>query len=51
MARAKKLPIFERYSPDGRLLGYQVKIRRKGWPSVTRQFDKLEDARQRRWPW
>lgn len=46
MARAKKLPIFERYAPDGRLLGYQVKIRRKGWPAVTRQFDKMDDARR-----
>jgi hypothetical protein len=46
MARAKKLPIFERFGPDGRLLGYQVKIRCKGWPAVTRQFDKMDDARR-----
>jgi len=46
MARAKKLPIFERYAPDGRHLGYQVRIRRKGWPAVARQFDRLEEARR-----
>jgi len=46
MARAKKLPIFGRYAPGGRLLGYQVKIRRKGWPAVARQFDKMDDARR-----
>ncbi len=45
MARAPKLPIFERRSDDGRLMGYQVKIRKKGWPAVVRQYDKLADAR------
>ena len=37
MARGK-LPIYERRSDDGRLLGFQVKIRRKGWPAVIKQF-------------
>ena len=43
MARGK-LPIFDRYAEDGRLLGYQVKIRKRGWPAVTRQFDRKADA-------
>ncbi len=43
MARGK-LPIFERRSTDGRLLGYQVKIRKKGYPTVARQFDRMADA-------
>lgn len=43
MARGQ-LPIFERRSEDGRLMGYQVKIRKKGFPSVSRQFDRLVDA-------
>lgn len=38
------LPIFERRSEDGRLMGYQVKIRKKGFPSVSRQFDRFADA-------
>jgi integrase len=37
MARGK-LPIYERRADDGRLLGYQVKIRRKGWQPVIKQF-------------
>lgn len=41
----KSLPIFERRRPDdGALLGYQVRIRKKGWPSVSKQFDRLVDA-------
>lgn len=41
----KSLPIFERRRPsDGALLGYQVKIRKKGWPAVSQQFDRLADA-------
>lgn len=43
MARGK-LPIFERLSADGRLLGYQVKVRKAGFPSVSRQFDRKADA-------
>ena len=43
MARGK-LPIFERKSKDGRLLGYQVKIRRVGYQTVSQQFDRLADA-------
>ena len=43
MARGK-LPIFERVSADGRLLGYQVKVRKAGFPSVSRQFDRKADA-------
>lgn len=43
MARGK-LPIFERKSSDGRLLGYQVKIRKVGYPPITKQFDRLVDA-------
>ena len=43
MARGQ-LPIFERRAADGRLMGYQVKIRKAGFPTVSRQFDKLTDA-------
>ena len=43
MARGK-LPIFERVADDGRLMGYQVKIRKVGFPPVSRQFDKKADA-------
>lgn len=43
MARGK-LPIFERRADDGRLMGYQVKIRKQGFPTVNRQFDKLAEA-------
>ena len=43
MARGK-LPIFPRYAADGRLLGYQVKIRRTGQPHIAKQFDTLADA-------
>jgi len=39
-----KLPIYERLAEDGRLMGYQVKIRKQGFPSITRQFDRLADA-------
>ena len=42
----KKLPIFERYSADGRLLGYQVKIRKAGFPPVTKQCDLLAEAQR-----
>ncbi len=49
MARAKKLPIFERYASDGRFLGYRVRIRQqiKGQEPVQiqRQFDRIDDAR------
>lgn len=43
MARGK-LPIFDRHADDGRLMGYQVKIRKRGYASVTKQYDKLADA-------
>ena len=43
MARGN-LPIFERRSNDGRLMGYQVKIRKQGFPTVNRQFDRKADA-------
>ena len=43
MARGQ-LPIFERRADDGRLMGYQVKVRKRGFPTVTRQFDRLADA-------
>lgn len=43
MARGQ-LPIFERRTDDGRLMGYQVKIRKQGFPQVSRQFDRLADA-------
>ena len=43
MARGK-LPIFDRRSADGRLLGYQVRIRKKGWPAVSKQYDRRDDA-------
>jgi len=43
MARGK-LPIFERVAEDGRLMGYQVKIRKTGFPPVSKQFDKKADA-------
>jgi integrase len=43
MARGK-LPIFERLADDGRLMGYQVKIRKTGFPPVSKQFDKKADA-------
>lgn len=37
--------IYERISADGRLTGYQVKIRRKGFPDFTATFDDLEAAK------
>ncbi len=37
--------IYERISPDGRLTGYQVKVRRKGYPPYTKTFDDLEEAK------
>lgn len=44
MAR-KTLPIYERYSrAGGHFLGYQVKIRRHGFPAVSKVFDKRGDA-------
>ncbi len=43
MARGK-LPIFERRADDGRLMGYQVKIRKQGFPTVNRQFDRKAEA-------
>jgi len=49
LARAKKLPIFERFAPDGRLLGYRVRIRQlvKGQKPIRieKQYDRIEDAR------
>jgi integrase len=42
----KKLPIFERCAEDGRLLGYQVKIRKRGFAAVSKQFDRLGDAQR-----
>ncbi len=38
--------IYERISADGRLTSYQVKIRRKGFPSQSTSFDDLDDARR-----
>lgn len=38
--------IYERISADGRLTCYQVKIRRKGFPSQSTSFDDLDDARR-----
>lgn len=38
--------IYERISSDGRLTSYQVKIRRKGFPSQTGSFDDVEDAKR-----
>jgi integrase len=38
--------IYERISVDGRLTSYQVKIRRKGFPSQTGSFDDLEEAKR-----
>ena len=38
--------IYERISDDGRLTSYQVKIRRKGFPSHIASFDDLDDARR-----
>lgn len=43
MARGK-LPIFDRLADDGRLMGYQVKIRKAGFPVVIRQFDRRAEA-------
>jgi integrase len=37
--------IYERISADGRLTGYQVKIRRVGFPDFTKTFDDLENAK------
>jgi len=37
--------IYERISDDGRLTGYQVKIRRAGFPDFTKTFDDLAEAR------
>ena len=38
--------IYERISADGRLTSYQVKIRRRGFPSQSTSFDDLDDARR-----
>ena len=38
--------IYERISVDGRLTSYQVKIRRKGFPSQTGSFDDLDEAKR-----
>jgi len=38
--------IYERISADGRLTSYQVKIRRKGFPSHSASFDELDDAKR-----
>lgn len=37
--------IHERITADGRLTGYQVKIRRVGFPNFTKTFDSLSEAR------
>ncbi|MCA1300581.1 tyrosine-type recombinase/integrase [Stappia indica] len=36
--------VYERISSDGRLTGYQVKIRQKGFPDYAKTFDRLADA-------
>jgi len=47
MDQKKKLPIFERRrADDGALIGYQVKIRKAGWPAISKQFDRIDDARR-----
>lgn len=38
--------IYERISTDGRLTSYQVKMRRKGFPSRTASFDDLGEAKR-----
>jgi integrase len=38
--------IYERISDDGRLTGYQVKIRRKGFPQQNRSFDDVDAAKR-----
>ncbi|MFD0917426.1 tyrosine-type recombinase/integrase [Pseudahrensia aquimaris] len=38
--------IYERISNDGRLTGYQVKIRHRRFPNFTKSFDRLEDAKE-----
>jgi integrase len=42
----KKLPIFERFSEDGRLMGYQVRIRKAGFAAISQQFDRKADAQR-----
>lgn len=42
--------IYERLSADGRLTGYQVKIRRKGFPPQHASFDNVEVAIMSKWP-
>lgn len=37
--------IYERISGDGRLTAYQVKIRRKGYPTFCKSFDDLDEAK------
>lgn len=38
--------IYERISADGRLTSYQVKIRRKGFPTHSASFDDLDEAKR-----
>src|SRR5690606_4347644 len=38
--------IYERISTDGRLTSYQVKIRRKGFPTHSASFDDLDEAKR-----
>ena len=38
--------IYGRFSADGRLTSYQVKIRRKGFPHQTESYDDLEEAKR-----
>jgi integrase len=40
------LNIYSRISTDGRVTSYQVRIRRKGFSTVSRSFDNLDHARQ-----
>lgn len=38
--------VYERISTDGRLTSYQVKIRRKGFPTHNASFDSLDEAKR-----
>ena len=42
---ANEAHIYERITPDHRLTGYQVKIRRVGYPPYPKAFDDLKEAR------
>jgi len=45
LLRLKNHPfVYERISDDGRLTSYQVKIRRRGFPTQTKSFDDLDEA-------